>query len=63
MDLVNLPQPGQAALPLGDWMVAELRYPPVAGDRMALGSATLVVRELAQGRISRVGLGLPERAA
>ena len=62
-EFYNLPLPGQAALPLGDWMAAELRRPPVAGDSVALGSATLVVRELAQGRISRVGLGLPERAA
>ena len=33
---------------------------PVAGDGVALGSATLVVRELTDGRISRVGLGLPD---
>ena len=47
-------------MPLGDWMAAELRRPPVAGDSVTLGSATLVVRELDQGRISRVGLGLPD---
>jgi NhaP-type Na+/H+ and K+/H+ antiporter len=41
-------------------MAAELRRPPVAGDSVALAGATLVVRELADGRISRVGLGLPD---
>jgi hypothetical protein len=32
----------------------------VAGDSVPLGSATLVVRDVAQGRISAVGLGLPD---
>jgi hypothetical protein len=40
-------------------MAAALRRPPVPGDSLALGAATLVVRELHAGRISRVGLGLP----
>jgi hypothetical protein len=59
-EFYNLPPPIGAELPLADWMAAELRRPPVAGDSVALGSATLVVRELAEGRISRVGLGLPD---
>ena len=59
-EFYNLPAPAGAAQPLGDWMAAELRRPPVAGDSVTLGSATLVVRELDQGRISRVGLGLPD---
>jgi cell volume regulation protein A len=59
-DFYNLPPPAGAEQPLGDWMAAELRRPPVAGDNLRLGSATLVVRELADGRISRIGLGLPE---
>ena len=59
-EFYNLPVPAGAAQPLGDWMAAELRRPPVAGDSVTLGSATLVVRELDQGRISRVGLGLPD---
>jgi cell volume regulation protein A len=58
-EFYNLPAQAGAEMPLGDWMAAELRRPPVAGDSVALGSATLVVRELADGRISRVGLGLP----
>jgi len=32
----------------------------VAGDTLQLGSATLVVRELRDGTITRVGLGLPK---
>jgi len=59
-EFYNLPPPAGAELPLADWMAAELRRPPVAGDSVTLGSATLVVRELAEGRISRVGLGLPD---
>ncbi|MCU0920428.1 MAG: potassium/proton antiporter [Burkholderiaceae bacterium] len=59
-EFYNLPLPQGAAQPLGEWMAAELRRPPVAGDSVALGGATLVVRELAAGRISRVGLGLPD---
>jgi cell volume regulation protein A len=58
-EFYGLPAPADAALPLGEWMAAALRRPPVAGDSLALGSATLVVRELHAGRISRVGLGLP----
>jgi cell volume regulation protein A len=57
-EFYNLPVPDRAEQPLADWMAAELRRPPVAGDSVALGGATLVVRELAEGRISRVGLGL-----
>ncbi len=59
-EFYNLPLPAaaQADLPLGEWMVLQLRRPPVAGDRVVLGPATFVVRELAGGRILRVGLGL-----
>jgi cell volume regulation protein A len=59
-EFYNLPRPPDAELPLGQWLVAALRRPPVAGDAVALGAATLVVRELQGARISRVGLGLPE---
>jgi potassium/hydrogen antiporter len=52
------PDPDDAGLPLGDWLARQLRRPPVAGDHVVLGPATLVVRELQDGRISRVGLGL-----
>jgi NhaP-type Na+/H+ and K+/H+ antiporter len=51
--------PAQAELPLAEWIAHSLRRPPVAGDSVPLGSATIVVRDVAQGRISAVGLGLP----
>ena len=59
-DFYNLPAPADAQRSVADWLAAELRRPPVAGDSVALGPATLVVRELQDGRIVRVGLGLPE---
>jgi len=57
-EFYDLPQPPDATLALGDWIAAALRRPPVAGDTLQLGSATLVVRELRDGNITRVGLGL-----
>lgn len=59
-EFYGLPAPADAAAPLSDWIAAELRRPPVAGDSVSLGSATLVVRKLEGARISRVGLGLPD---
>jgi len=58
-EFYDLPQPPDATLALGDWIAAALRRPPVAGDTLRLGSATLVVRELRDGSITRIGLGLP----
>jgi NhaP-type Na+/H+ and K+/H+ antiporter len=46
--------------PLAEWIAHSLRRPPVAGDSVPLGSATLVVRGVREGRICAVGLGLPE---
>ena len=54
----NLPAVKDAQQPLGPWMAAELRRPPVVGDSVTWGSATFVVRELDEGRIARVGMGL-----
>jgi len=59
-EFYDLPQPADATLALGDWIAAALRRPAVAGDTLQLGSATLVVRELRDGTITRVGLGLPK---
>ncbi len=56
----GLPLPPDASLPLDEWMQAELRRPPVAGDSVPLGAATLAVREMRDGRIASIGLGLPE---
>ena len=59
-DFYGLPTPAQAGLPLAEWIAVSLRRPPVVGDSVPLGPATLVVREVSDGRISAVGLGLPE---
>jgi potassium/hydrogen antiporter len=56
----GLPLPAAAALSVAEWMAAELGAPPVAGDTVRLGPAVFVVRELRDGRICRVGLGLQE---
>ena len=57
-EFYGLPVPPNAELSLCDWMRAELRRPPVAGDCVRLGPAMLAVRELQDGRIASVGLGL-----
>ncbi|MCW5610309.1 MAG: potassium/proton antiporter [Rubrivivax sp.] len=59
-EFYDLPPPAHAALPLAQWMVEALRRPPVAGDSVRLGHATLVVRAVEDGRITQVGLGLQE---
>ena len=59
-DVYGLPAPPQAELMLADWIADSLRRPPVPGDSVPLGSATLVVREMRAGRICAVGLGLPD---
>lgn len=53
-----LPAPADAGLSPGDWMRAELRRPPLVGDGVRLGPAMPAVRELRDGRIASVGLGL-----
>lgn len=55
----GLPEPPQAALPVAEWMAQALGRPPVVGDAVSLGPAVLAVREMQQGRITGVGLGLP----
>jgi cell volume regulation protein A len=57
-EFYGLPMPEQSASSLADWMTSELRRPPVAGDSVGLGSAVLVVREIREGNISSIGLGL-----
>jgi cell volume regulation protein A len=57
-EFYGLPAPAESALALADWMAAELRREPVAGDLIQLGHAVLVVRAVAQGRICAIGLGL-----
>lgn len=55
----GLPEPPDATLSVADWMTRCLDRPPVVGDAVPLGTATLAVREVQRGRISAVGLGLP----
>jgi cell volume regulation protein A len=59
-DFYGMPAPPHAELPLAEWIAESLRRPPVVGDSVPLGSATLVVRNVRDGRICGVGLGLPE---
>jgi len=53
-----LPLPDDAETHLGDWMAQMIGRPPVVGDRVPLGAATLIVRDMAGNRISGVGLAL-----
>ncbi len=57
-DFYGLPAPAGANATLGDWVAAELRRPPVPGDSLRLGQATLVVRAVHEGRITAIGMGL-----
>lgn len=57
-DFYGLPAPAGANATLGDWVTAELRRPPVPGDSLRLGQATLVVRAVHEGRITAIGMGL-----
>ena len=59
-DFYALPVPAGADSSLAEWMVTALRRPPVPGDSMRLGAATLVVREMDGARIVKIGLGLPQ---
>jgi cell volume regulation protein A len=56
----GLPEPPHAERPVAVWMTDALKRPPVVGDAISLGPATPAVREMAQGRITGVGLGLPK---
>lgn len=56
----GLAEPPDAHLPVAVWMAAALKRPPVVGDAVTLGPAVLAVRDMAQGRITGVGLGLPQ---
>lgn len=50
--------PADAGRPLGEWMAQSIGRPPVVGDQVAMGSATLFVRDLDGSRITGVGLAL-----
>lgn len=57
-DFYGLPAPAGASASLAEWVAAELRRPPVPGDSLRLGPATLVVRAVHEGRITAIGMGL-----
>jgi potassium/hydrogen antiporter len=59
-EFYNLAVPAGSDATLGEWMAAELRRPPIVGDSVALGAAVLVVRDIRDGAIAGIGLGLPE---
>ncbi len=61
-EFYGLAAPAHLELSLATWIAAELRRPPVPGDSVMLGAATLVVREVLEGEIVGVGLGLPAPA-
>ena len=52
---IDLPA-GAQDLSLGDYLQRVFRKRPVVGDRIKAGRVEFVVRELANGRVSRVGL-------
>ena len=57
---LTAPEPADARL--DDWMATAIGRPPVVGDRVALGTATLFVRELDGSRITGIGLALAPEA-
>jgi len=56
----DLTLPKDPDVSLGDWIVAQLRRPPILGDRVSIGEAKFVVRQLKDGAIRQVGLKLSE---
>jgi len=62
-EFYGLPEPANPGVPLADWMARALGRPPIVGDRLGLGTATLAVREMQGAKISRVGLKLEDASA
>ena len=54
----DLPRLDEAGLSVGEWCQRQLKRPPIPGDRIRIGDAELVVRELERDEITRVGLKL-----
>jgi cell volume regulation protein A len=54
----DLPPPDDADQSVAQWMQTRLNRPPVVGDAVRLGGAELSVRDMAGGRIARVGMRL-----
>lgn len=58
-DFYNLPEPEESDMSLALWITATLKRPPIVGDKVSLGQAELVVRQLQGEEISQVGIILP----
>lgn len=52
----GLPDPGADAGTVAQWITAQLRRPPVAGDGIDWGHAHFAVRQMDGAQVSRVGL-------
>jgi cell volume regulation protein A len=59
-EFYGLPMPATGAGTVSDWLRDQIRRPPVVGDRVRLGTATLIVRALQGNRIVGVGLSLAD---
>lgn len=58
-DLYGLPSPVEhRPLPLGQFVQERLRRSPTVGDRIHFGQVDLIVRNVDEGRITRLGLSL-----
>lgn len=55
-DFYGLPVAVNEQRNVAEWLTDELHRPPVEGDCLRLGDAELSVREVAHGRIQRVGI-------
>ena len=58
-EFYGLAAPSRADLGLGPWMSSALGRTPIVGDEVPLGAATLVIRGMADGDITLLGLKLP----
>lgn len=56
----DLPEPPDADQSLSAWITAELRRPPIVGDKVTIGHAEFVVRQLKGTDITVVGMKLPQ---
>ena len=56
----DLPEPPDADQSLSAWIIAQLRRPPIVGDKVTIGHAEFVVRQLKGTDITVVGMKLPQ---
>ncbi len=56
----DLPEPPDADKTLSAWITDHLRRPPIVGDRITIGHAEFVVRQLKGTDIAIVGMKLPQ---